>query len=226
MPDINAKTYTTLRGYLSELFDLFGQKGENMERKISLRNAGALGIISPIVAFIGIGIAILQAPWFSLTYSWLSDLGVDANAAPWFNTGLILAGIIGFLFALSVTRLPALKTLTGRIGLIVLLIGMIALTTIGIFTEDFGSIHTLVAFTFFVSVGVALVALGLAFRKETKKFGTAMILIGAISLASLPTLVMPRPYGSNALVELIPAVTVAVFSVTLAVMLIRNVIHE
>ncbi|MEE9152300.1 MAG: hypothetical protein V3U20_10790, partial [Thermoplasmata archaeon] len=71
---------------------------------VSLRTAGICGILSPLIAFTCIGLAILYSPWFSWTDNWLSDLGGFPGERPvWsahglssilFNTGLIIAGIL------------------------------------------------------------------------------------------------------------------------------------
>jgi hypothetical protein len=66
---------------------------------------GLFGIISPILAFILISLAISQASsWFSWTGNALSDLGVHKESAVLFNSGLIIGGILSIVFAFGVMR--------------------------------------------------------------------------------------------------------------------------
>ncbi|MGZ4924377.1 MAG: hypothetical protein ACXV5H_10575 [Halobacteriota archaeon] len=75
--------------------------------------AGACGILAPIIALSCISLAILYSPGhFSITKNWLSDLGGMSYAqiprpsvtSPativLFQSGLVLAGILGIIFSL------------------------------------------------------------------------------------------------------------------------------
>ena len=70
-----------------------------------LRISGACGGLTPVVAFVCIFLAIVSAPGFSWAESALSDLGVVAGVTSvLFNYGLIVSGILGFIFATSLFR--------------------------------------------------------------------------------------------------------------------------
>ena len=94
--------------------------------------AGICGILAPIIAFGCIGIAILLSPWFSWTESWLSDLGGSPKDRPiWaahgiasilFNSGLVIAGILGICFAIGMRKSGLLNTPLGSAGILILFI--------------------------------------------------------------------------------------------------------
>ena len=78
-----------------------------MERRhiVRFRLSGVCGILTPIIAFVCIFLAINSAPEFSWTENALSDLGVMPGAtSAFFNFGLIVSGILGFVFAASLFR--------------------------------------------------------------------------------------------------------------------------
>jgi len=64
-----------------------------------LRLCGFFGMLTPVVGFIMVFLAISQAPWFSWTLNALSDLGVDGFEAVLFNSGLPLTGAVMMMFS-------------------------------------------------------------------------------------------------------------------------------
>jgi len=72
----------------------------NLEAVVWLKISGACGILTPIVAFTCIFLAIASYPEFSWTGNALSDLGVQEGVtAVLFNSGLIFSGILALIFA-------------------------------------------------------------------------------------------------------------------------------
>jgi hypothetical membrane protein len=131
-----------------------------------------VGYIAPIIALIGIEIAILISPNFNWVTNALSDLGhytrTDIGQNPIvraiiFNAGLIITGIL-----LIITTLGFMKQLNDRLTRIAILPFLIAasfLTSIGIFSENFGAIHFLVSVGFFVSFPVAMWFVGFSWLR-------------------------------------------------------------
>lgn len=199
---------------------------------LTLRMAGLFGVLSPIIAFTCIGIAIFHAPWFSWTMNWLSDLGGLPGETPiWaargtasivFNIGLIIAGILGILFVIGFIKSKMLGPRFGLISSLVLILDMVALSAIGIFPETTGSYHVAASTTFFFLVPIALFLVGIKIRKTSEKnLGLLMILLGVLSLSSLPFLFIPPPIGSNAVIEMFPAVTISIFAAIYGIKLFR-----
>ena len=197
------------------------------------RIAGLCGVLSPVIAFSCIGLAIFYSPWFSWTQSWLSDLGGTVGETPvwaargiasiFFNTGLIVAGVLGILLVLGIIKSGVLGIRPGRLGALLLILDMCALCAIGVFPETTGNLHVLAATTFFFLVPLSLLLIGVKLRKSSeKKLGLLMILLGILSLVSLPFLFIPPPWGSNAIIEMFPSVTISVFAVIFGIKLFRK----
>ncbi len=116
------------------------------------------GVAGAVVAFAAIAVAVVLAPWFSLTGNALSDLGERSRrSAPVFNWGLVLAGALGATF---VGRLTAERGgRVRRLAQAVLFVAMVALVGIGLVPIDHPSgLHGPVSVTFFVALtyGLAL----------------------------------------------------------------------
>jgi hypothetical membrane protein len=78
-----------------------------LERKsiVRYRISGVCGVLTSVVAFVFISLSIASAPEFSWMENALSDLGVMPGAtSALFNYGLIVSGILGFIFATSLFR--------------------------------------------------------------------------------------------------------------------------
>ncbi|MHA1838946.1 MAG: DUF998 domain-containing protein [Candidatus Ranarchaeia archaeon] len=108
----------------------------------------ALGLLSPVISWIGIFSAISLSPWFSWTDNALSDLGVS-SAGIVFNSALIISGFLTLVFVYK------LLTLYHKRPLLVVVAGLLAVTQsasigIGVFTEYYGGLHNLLATMLFV----------------------------------------------------------------------------
>jgi hypothetical membrane protein len=117
----------------------------------SLKICGLCGIISTIIFFIFIGLAIWLSPWFSWTEHFISDIAGSLGDTPiWagrglasilLNSGLILAGLIGIIFAVMIKKTRLFQSNLGRIGIFVLFLDMSALCGVGVFPITLGTIH-------------------------------------------------------------------------------------
>lgn len=191
---------------------------------VPLRMAGLFGVLSPVIAFTCIGLAISYSSWFTWTGNWLSDLGGKVGETPiWaargissilFNFGLIIAGILGILFVVGLIKSNMLGMGLGRLGSIILVLNMVALCAIGIFPETTGDPHTLVSLCFFFLVPLSLLSVGVKIRKSSENtLGLPIIVLGILSLAIFPFLFIPQPWGSNAIIEMFPSVAISIFAV-------------
>jgi hypothetical membrane protein len=133
-----------------------------------------LGIIGPLIAYISIGVSMILSPWFSWETSALSDLGhtVDSEAAPIFNLGLLLAGFLIAVYAITVFKRHAKYTS------IFLVMSALSLQLVATFDEVYGFPHVVVSVLLFLSLGAA----SLTYAIERKSYlAVAAFIIGLIS---------------------------------------------
>ena len=133
-----------------------------------------LGIVGPLIAYISIGVSIALSPWFSWEKSALSDLGhaVKSQAAPIFNLGLLLAGFLIMVYAVTVFKRHAKYTS------IFLVMSALSLQLVATFDEVYGFLHVVVSVMLFLSIGAA----SLTYAIERKSYlAGATFMIGLIS---------------------------------------------
>ncbi len=167
-----------------------------------------LGVVGPTAVIVGMLSAISLSPWFSFTENALSDLGVAPSVAPLFNGGLIVGGILIFIFMLSfVADVLNNRIFAGRLstkaGAVMMCVSALPLMCVGIFTEDAGEIHTAVATAFYVLVmaGEMLVGYSLLYLPKYRPLGAFAIVAGLVGF-----LVWCLPWDGIAIPETIGAV--------------------
>ncbi len=136
-----------------------------------------LPIFITIIAYGSIGLAIINAPWFSWSENALSDLGARAGSNFIFNTGLIISGILLMVYvsyiALDYLDYKALH------GIIFLFLSGLCLMSIGLFPEQVEELHFAVSLGFFVSfpIGQLLLSLYLKYSRGHN----ILIVLGLVS---------------------------------------------
>lgn len=204
-----------------------------LKRLISPKVGGLCGVLGPIIGLTFIGAAIYFAPWFSWTDNYLSDLAGDIGERPiWsalgkesliFNFGLIIAGIMGIVFAANIREIPMLDTPLGRLGTLLFFLDMVALCAVGIFPKTTGFPHAVASVSFFLLVPLYLLFIGTVVRRSPEKtLGWFITLLGVIALCLAPLFVIPRPWGSNAIAEIFPAILMAVFAMIFGTRLLKG----
>lgn len=127
------------------------------------KNIPILGIAGPlVVAFSTIAALMVSLSWFSWLGSHMSDLGhpfmmggsqgtAGFNlASVFFNSGLVLGGIIMFVFALLLILIEREKSsLIGMAGCSLLALGAVFMMLVGILNEAAGPVHFIVSVIFF-----------------------------------------------------------------------------
>lgn len=195
-------------------------------RFISIRTIGLLGVLSPIVAYSGIIIAIfLNLDWFSWTDSALSDLGHYGNLglrAFVFNGGLFISGFLALIFCLTFYYQEREKFQDDKIGNFLVVIGVIAfffavlaLISISIFSEDFGPIHRFVSEVFFTCIPFAMWFFGGAFyrRAELKVMGLLALLVGTIAGITWISYFVLHLFSGVAIPEAVSSIAVSLWIV-------------
>ena len=193
------------------------------------------GIIGPII---GIGAVLLSVSMSSSWFSWqenaLSDLGVDTfggtTAGIWtFNLGMIIAGVLSSIYAYGLYGLLT-KNTTNKIGVIAVIIGGINLALVGIFTEDWPTIHRLVAMTYFVFTPIGLIIMGSGMLKKERTFGIITMITGISALIAISTailIVFESPVANGwpvgiAMPEMVEAVILATWISGSALRFLKN----
>ncbi|MCP8313307.1 MAG: DUF998 domain-containing protein [archaeon] len=166
-----------------------------MEKIIKPRIATWFGVIAPIWGLMSIGISIALSPWFSWIDNALSDLGVS-NVSPIFNSGLIICGTLASLFIVALIRIERTSRL-GLAGSILLLLSSLSLIGIGVFSEAFGLIHFYFSVSFFVSLILSSIILGIHFtlNLSSRPLGIFTLLVGIVSFISWVGWAIVRPLG-------------------------------
>ena len=184
-----------------------------------LKVSGVSGVVTPIIAFTFILLAITYSPQFSWTENALSDLGVQEGVtAVLFNSGLIIGGILTLVFALGLFLFLRGKIL-GRIGAIILILDALALSAIGIFPENVKPAHFYASVAFFVLAPVSMFFFGVAFMRMSKiKLGLFTFLAAVAAV-----LVWTISFGEGiAIPEALSALSSSTWSIVLGFKMIKE----
>jgi hypothetical membrane protein len=198
----------------------------NSKQPLLVKIGGLCGVLGPVVVFTCIALAISYSPWFTWTGNWISDLGGMAGETPvWaargiasiiFNTGLIIAGAMGVMFANAMRKTSMFKSRLGHLGTLLLVFTMATLCAIGVFPEPIGFLHTFVSSVFFILITLSLLFIGTAMRTASEQpVWWFVTFLGGITLCSLPFLLIPRPWGGHAIAEMVPIGSLTVFALVL-----------
>lgn len=193
------------------------------KRAIYQRLGATLGIITPILAFTSILIAIASYPHFSWTNNALSDLGVVSGITETtFNFGLYTSGLFGFGFAVFGLFTYFGKSIVGKIGAGAFAAATLALMAIGFFNENFTPTHYLVSVAFFTLAPIALFILTCAFYlNRDRKMAAFTVAIGIA--AALPWILQfTINYVPNvAIPETVSALAVSAWAITISQKMLR-----
>jgi hypothetical membrane protein len=135
-----------------------------------------------------IGMIIAEAvdPTYSVSMNYISDLGVRAGATV-FNSSIIILGI-----TILATAWFLLRAFKDRILMIVVFLAGVGAIGVGVFTEAFGFIHSIVSFITFLFAALSAI---LAFRVLRPPMQYLSVLLGLGSLVALG-LYLAKYYGN------------------------------
>ena len=157
-------------------------KDRNILKKPEIKIfSGLCGILMPFVFLISVLFAMIYSPWFEWTTHAISDLGATGISSLFLNNGLILAGILGFIFSIGIIKLLSIK-----IGGYLIAISSIALIFVGLFPVTIFDLHFIASATFFISMTIGLLIIGITLKKSNydKNMGNAAIIIALIAFIS------------------------------------------
>jgi hypothetical membrane protein len=145
------------------------------------RVAGICGILLPVVMFGCLGLSIASSPWFTWTDHALSDLGIQGHTAALFNFGMIIGGVLTFIFSLGL-----IKVLSNKIGAYLLTFSSFALIGIGVFPETVLILHSFTSASFFVMLTLALLVIGMTIKQNRfeRTIGMLALLVALIAMSS------------------------------------------
>lgn len=188
------------------------------KRAIYQRMGATAGLITPILAFTSILIAIASYPPFSWTNNALSDLGVVPGiTGTLFNFGLYTSGLFGFGFAVFGLFTYFTKSLVGKVGAGVFAAATLALMAIGFFNESFTPTHYWVSVAFFSLAPIALFILTCAFYLNRDRTMAAFTVAIAVAAALPWILQFTINYVPNvAIPEAVSALAVSAWAIVVA----------
>lgn len=145
-----------------------------------LRFRKFFGLASIIIFLLSTVLAAINYPNYNPNTNYLSDLGVGEESAFYFNSGLILTGILGIFFGSTLMKLSEKPLQT--IGYLFYIFASITLILVGTFTET-SNLHEIVSVVFFILSAISFVLVGYSIKPKTA---------GYISfLAAIPILIFP-----------------------------------
>src|SRR5439155_1008293 len=128
-------------------------------------------------AIIGLTVAESVYPGYSVSQNYISDLGVGP-AALIFDPSIILVGLV-----VLATAWFLLRAFKDRLVSIVVALGGAGAIAVGVFTEDFGVIHSLVSLWTFIFIALSAI---LAMRIVRPPFQYISVLLGLLNADDAP----------------------------------------
>lgn len=197
------------------------------ERDVWLKISGVSGVLTPIIAFTCISLAIASYPEFSWTENALSDLGVQAGVtAILFNSGLIIGGFLALVFALGLFMFLREKML-GRIGVFIFVLDTLALIAIGVFPENVEPAHYYASAVFFVLFPISMFVICAAFLLMGKvKMGLFTFLAAIVAAVVWIIQFTIRFVPNVAIPETISALSASTWSIVLGFKMLKEASHS
>ena len=114
------------------------------------RNCALFGVLGFLLVYVSILLSLVLSPWFSWKSNALSDLGhaVNSGVASIFNLGLLLAGFLMMIYALTVFKKHA------KYSSFCLLVSTFLVQLLAALNEVYGSLHYAAAVLHFVMLSL------------------------------------------------------------------------
>jgi len=182
------------------------------------RITGVCGIVSQLVILTALLVtAISNSPWFSWTQNHLSAFGVEGSAKTIYNGGLILAGILGIMFAIGLGWY-LLSGWLGQLAMVFLVLGSMAVFAMGVFPRSWDFAHGASTVAFYVCIIVALVCVGVVLIIASQMpWGILSIIIGVLVTALL---LIPGPLAGGAITQLFAYLPWSLWTITFGIILL------
>ena len=181
------------------------------------RIAGICGIASQIVGVVVLLVAISSSPWFSWTENNISVLGVEGSATTLFNSGLILTGVLSLIFAIGLGK-SLLSSRPGQWGIASLVLGSVAVSTMGIFPRIIDLPHNLASIAFFMFITLALLLIGFAAIAASQMIWGLLSIISGVLISTFE--LVPWPWSGGALPQLLSYLLWSLWTIVFGVRLL------
>ena len=136
------------------------------------RDYALFGVVGPLLVYLSIVMSLVFSSGFSWETNALSDLGhaVSSEVASIFNLGLLLAGFVLMIYALTVFKKHA------KYSSYCLLVFAFFVQLLATFNESYGSLHYIVAIPHFVMLSITSIVYTLE-KRSTFAFTTFLIVM-------------------------------------------------
>ncbi len=136
------------------------------------KNCALFGVFGPLMVYVSILLSLVLSPWFSWKSNTLSDLGhaVTSDAASIFNFGLLLAGFLMMIYALTVFKKHA------KYSSFCLLISTFLVQLLATFNEVYGSLHYAVAMPHFLMLSLTSIVYTVE-KRSAVALGTFIVVL-------------------------------------------------
>jgi hypothetical membrane protein len=138
--------------------------------------AGTLVFIAVSQFILGLVVAEALWPEYSMSKNYISDLGVGSSSAI-FNSSIIILGLLLVIGTYFLQRVFNFKVLTG-----LLLLTAIGIIGVGVFTEHFGTLHSLVSLIALLFGGLSATV---SYKLLKSPFSILTVILGSMSLGAL-----------------------------------------
>lgn len=177
------------------------------------------GIFAPLSGLVFVWIAVYNSPWFRWTEEDLSVLGVNGSATAFFNWGMVLAGVFSLVFAIGLGNGLFLRNrLLGHIGILLLILGSVALALVGLIPRTNVIPHDIASVAFFTAIPLGIFVIGISLIKSAQlswgifSFAAAILMVG-LHLA-------PWAWQEGAIPQLLSSASWSIWMVTMAIRLL------
>ena len=187
-----------------------------------VRWGGVAGILTPILAFTFISLAILTYPEFSWVDNALSDLGVVPGVtSTLFNFGLFASGLFSLNFAVGLYKLS--KNVLGKIGAIIFFLAGMALEGIAVANENVRPFHFAFSVAFFVLMPIALLVFyGHFLKTSQKRLGVFTWLVAGVAFLPWVLQFTVLNFSGVAIPEAISAAAGSVWTLVLSYKMLKE----
>lgn len=161
-----------------------------------LKLCGFFGMVTPLFGLFIVAASIWAAPWFSWTANALSDLGAEGFESVLFNSGLPMTAALMMMFSAGLFEMTK-GDLIGQAGSALHLAASVLLIGIGVANINVEPWHYYVSVGFFVTLPLAVAAIGLfCYRKRMRFYAPlawgAAVLAAGIWLLPWPSVAIPE----------------------------------
>lgn len=199
----------------------------NKAGDVRLKAFGICGVLAPVIGFMCVLFAVASYSQFSWFDNALSDLGVVGGVtAVLFNFGLIVSGVLTFVFGLGLFAFLHKKVL-GVAGVLIFILDAWALTLIGIFPESAKPMHYYASVAFFVLFPVSMFLICAEFLSSSRiKMG--LLTFVSATFAAIVWIIQftIRPVPGVAIPETLSALAASAWVVILGLKMFRDASHS